>query len=296
MSTDVPTRLHTGRNFAAGFALLVLLLALGTSRAHARPLVFAPLPMENRETVIKQFMPLASYLGRVLGREIVFDINDSYDRILEKFRRGEIDLAYMGPLPYVALKIGDEHAAPLVHFNEPSGEPFYTCALISLADKAIDTASIEDRRIALTQPLSTCGYLSTSGLLRERGADLAKNLYRYLNKHDAVAMAVVRGEFDLGGLKTAIARKYAHLGLAILAETRPLPSFALVGNAGTLSAEDMDGIRDALARLDPSGKDREMLQGWGDNIRHGAVPASDGDYAPVRDLLGGQSIPETGNF
>ena len=108
--------------------------------------------------------------------------------------------------------------------------------------------------------------------------------------------AGIRGQFDLGGLKTAIARKYAHLGLAILAETRPLPSFALVGNAGTLNAVDMDRIRDALARLDPSGKDREKLQGWGDNIRYGAVPARDEDYAPVRDLLGGQSIPETGNF
>lgn len=296
MNADAQRFLPSLRTLVAGFALLGFFLAPGIVPAHARPLVFAPLPMENRETVIKQFMPLAGYLGQVLGREVVFDINDSYDRILAKFRRGEIDLAYMGPLPYVALKNGDEHAVPLVHFNEPSGEPFYTCALIALADKAIDTASIEDRRIALTQPLSTCGYLSTSGLLREGGADLAKNLYRYLNKHDAVAMAVVRGEFDLGGLKTAIARKYAHLGLAILAETRPLPSFALVGNARTLGVEDMDGIRDALASLDPSGKDREMLQGWGDNIRHGAVPARDEDYAPVRDLLGGQSIPETGNY
>jgi len=296
MNIDVPNRFHACRNFSAGFALLGLFLVLGSATVHARPLVFAPLPMENRETVIKQFMPLASYLGQVLDREIVFDINDGYDRILEKFRQGEIDLAYMGPLPYVALKNGDEHAVPLVHFNEPSGEPFYTCALISLADKVVDTSRVVNRRIALTQPLSTCGYLSASGLLRERGSDLAKNLYRYLNKHDAVAMAVVRGEFDLGGLKTAIARKYAHLGLAILAETRPLPSFALVGNAGTLSAEDMDAVREALARLEPSGKDREMLQVWGDNIRHGAVPARDEDYTPVRDLLGGQSIPETGNF
>jgi ABC-type phosphate/phosphonate transport system substrate-binding protein len=153
MNTDVPIRLHACRNFAAGFTLLVLLLVLGSARVHARPLVFASLPMENRDTVIKQFMPLAGYLGQFMGREIV-------------------DLAYMGPLP----------------------------------------------------------------------------------------------------------------------------SFALVGNAGTLSAEDMDGIRDALARLDPSGKDRGMLQGWGDNIRHGAVPARDEDYAPARDLLGGQFIPESGNF
>jgi phosphonate transport system substrate-binding protein len=280
----------------AGVVLLGLLLAPRSVPAQARPLVFAPLPMESRETVVKQFMPMAAYLRQATGREVVFDISDGYDQVLDKFRRGGIDLAYMGPLPYVALRNGYGAAVPLVHFNEPSGEPFYTCALITQADKADDFARVERRRIALTQPLSTCGYLSTSGLLRERGADLAKNLYRYLNKHDAVAMAVVRGEFDLGGLKTSIARKYAHLGLAVLAETRPLPSFALVGNAETLTAGDMAVIRDAMSRLDPAGSDRNMVRGWGDNIRHGAVPARDEDYAPVRDLLGGQSIPETGNY
>jgi hypothetical protein len=61
-------------------------------------------------------------------------------------------------------------------------------------------------RIALTQPLSTCGFLAASGLLREHGSDLAKNFYRYVNKHDEVAMAVVRGEFDAGASRPPSAR------------------------------------------------------------------------------------------
>jgi phosphonate transport system substrate-binding protein len=277
-------------------AILWLALFLLPSVLHAHALVFAPLPMENRETVLKQFMPLALYLKQTLGHDIVFDYSENYSQILEKFQQGKLDLAYLGPLPYVSLKASDDDATPLVHFREASGDPLYTCAIVAMADRSFDLAHLENRKVALTQPLSTCGFLSTNGLLRERGSGLARNLYRYVNKHDEVAKAVVRGEFDLGGLKSAIGRKYAHLGLTILAETPPLPSFALVGNAASLSPQERDAIRDALVGLDPAGKDMAMLSTWGENIRYGSVPARDEDYAPVRELLGQTPIPEKGNF
>ena len=276
--------------------LIWLVVCLIPSLLHARPLVFAPLPMESRETVLKQFMPLAAYLSEALGREIVFDYSENYDQILEKFRNGKLDLAYLGPLPYVSLRAVDDKVEPLVHFKEASGEPLYTCAIVAVADRKLDLGRLEKRMVALTQPLSTCGYLSTNGLLRQRGSALSRNLYRYLGKHDEVAKAVVRGEFDLGGLKTAIGRKYAHLGLAILAETPPLPSFALVGNTQTLTSDEREAIRDALVRLDPAGRDREMLATWGENVRYGAVPGKDADYDPVRGLLDREPIPQSGNF
>ena len=278
------------------FVLFWMVLFLLPFPLQARTIVFAPLPMESRETVLKQFMPLARYLGQTLGCEIAFDYSDNYGQMLDKFRQGKIDLAYLGPLPYIALKSSDDKAVPLVHFREASGDPFYTCALVALADKRLEMGKLEGLKVALTQPLSTCGFLSTNGLLRERGSDLARNLYRYVNKHDEVAKAVVRGEYDLGGLKSAIGRKYARLGLNILAETPPLPSFALVGNADSLSRQEQEGIRDALVRLDPEGKDKELLSAWGENIRYGSVPAQDSDYVPVRELLGDALIPEAGNF
>jgi phosphonate transport system substrate-binding protein len=278
------------------FAFIWVMLALMCSPLHARTLVLAPLPMESRETVLKQFMPMVVYLRQALGHEVIFDYSDSYEQILEKFRQGRIDLAYLGPLPYVSLKNACVEATPLVHFREADGQPSYTCAIVAEAGTGQKLEGLKNRKVALTQPLSTCGFLSTNGLLRERGSSLSQNLFRYLDRHDEVAKAVVRGEFDLGGLKTAIGRKYEHLGLKVLAETQPLPSFALVGNGGTMSTEELDAIRQALAGLEPSGRDREMLAAWGENVRHGAVPASDADYDRVRTLLGGDPIPERGNY
>lgn len=273
---------------------LLLVLCWGT-HVSAERIRFAPLPMESRETILKQFMPMVSYL-QTKGLELEFDYSENYGEILEKFRQGRIDVAYLGPLPYVALREQYDQAEPIVHFREASGEASYTCSIVSLGDRNMSLEALQNATVALTQPLSTCGFLSTNGMLRQHGSKLADNLYRYLGKHDKVALAVVRGEYDMGGLKTAIGKKYAHLGLRQLAETGSLPGFALVGNRSTLSPEAREKLCDALSSLDPAGKDKDMMAVWGANIRYGAVKARDEDYANVRSLLGDETIPDQGNF
>lgn len=277
--------------------LAVLIIGCLTETCFALESVrFAPLPMENRETVVKQFRPMTDYLQQRLGITIDYVYADSYADILHKFRNGDIDLAYLGPLPYVELRASHPQAAPLVHFREASGHTTYTCSLVAFSDSAFSLKNLSNKKVALTQPLSTCGYLSANGLLRQHGSSLELNRYRYLGKHDAVALAVVQGLYDAGGLKTAIGKKYAHLGLTILDETDPLPSFALVGNKATLKPDLLNRIRHALIAIDPQGKHREMLTNWGDNIRYGAVPADDANYEVIRELLGEVTIPDKGNF
>ena len=257
----------------------------------AEPLRFAPLPMESPETVASQWKPALDHLSRAIGQEVRFEYSDSYAEIIEKLRSGRLDLAYLGPLPYVALKEKFAAAEPVVRFNEANGKDSYTCALVALEERRLAPARMRGLKVALTQPLSTCGYLSTDGLLHQGGGDLEHHRYRYLDKHDAVALAVARGEFDLGGLKTAIGRKYAHLGLAILAETAPLPGFALIAHGERLGAARIEAIRQAFLRAEPA-----QRAGWGENIRHGAVPAADSDYAAVRELRRRTDIPQQGNF
>lgn len=277
--------------------LLLLAILFSAQPLAAQPQVirFAPLPMENQETIVKQFQPMLRFLEEQLNLTITFTYADSYADIIDKFHAGTIDLAYLGPLPYIELRRQDEQAEPIVHFKEQSGEPFYTCAITAMADSSIPLAALSGRRIALTQPLSTCGYLSVAGLLRGYGSTIEDNRYAYLDKHDAVALAVVRGEFDFGGLKSAIARKYRHLGLNILAETPPLPGFGLIANRATIPAETIAAIQAGLTQLDPAGKDRVLLETWGENIRYGVVSASDKDYDQLRNLKGTSPIPQQGN-
>ncbi len=271
-------------------ALVVLLLALA-SPASAETLKFAPLPMESPETVAGQWKPLLEYLKKSVGIELVIDYSTSNDEILGKFEAGKLDLAYLGPLPYLRLKDRFPPARPLVIFHEADGRPSYTCALVVAADSDLRPEQLTGRKIALTQPLSTCGFFSISGLLQQAGIRLEEARYRYLGPHDAVALAVAGGEFDAGGLKSAIARKYTSLGLRIIAETAPLPGLALVANGARVSEERMEAIRRALLAADET-----VRKTWGDNIRHGLSAAVDEDYAGARKLPYRDPIPTQGNF
>lgn len=276
---------------ALAIAVLAVWVAFGNA-VNAETIRFAPLPMENRETVVKQFRPMTAFLEQRLNLTIDYVYSDNYADILTRFRQSQVDVAYLGPLPYVQLRAPYVQARPMVRFKEKSGNTSYTCALITVPDADFHLPDANQKKIALPQPLSTCGYLSASGLRRAHGSLLENNYYRYVGKHDTVALSVIRGEFDAGGLKTAIARKYAHMGLQILAETPPLPSFA----PQTLSAALISSICQELTALTPDRKDNPLLASWGDNIRFGAVMASDGDYQVVRDFLADAVIPDKGTY
>ncbi len=187
----------------------------------------------------------------------------------------------MGPLPYVALKAQFGAATPLVHFLEASGQPTYTCAIVSTNAKTRLLKSLKGVKVALTQPLSTCGIRATDGLLQQAGNTLMAQQYRYLNQHaDAVALAVASGEFELGGIKTAIARQYAHVACKWWPKPHLRPSFALIANGQKLSPQRQQTLRQVLTSLSPLNNpaDRSITQSWGNNLRHGAVNASDADY------------------
>ena len=270
------------------FAALLLTLVTISS---AETLKFAPLPMETAETVAAQWKPLLEHLKKVCDIELDFDYSTSNEQILEKFEAGQLDLAYLGPLPYLRLKDRFPLARPRVIFHVADGRPSDTSALVVAADSVLRPDRLAGRTIALTQPLSTCGFFSISGLLQQAGIRLEETRYRYLGPHDAVALAVAGGEFDAGGLKSAIARKYASLGLRIIAETAPLPGLALVANGARVSEERMESIRRALLAADEATR-----KTWGDNIRPGVSAADDKDYAESRKLPYRDPIPTQGNF
>ena len=275
---------------------ITLVLLLNVSSVSAETLRFAPLPMENVETVLKKFQPLTQYLTEQLALEIEYVYVDSYSDLLDKFQKSEIDLAYLGPLPYVELRQSFPEAVPLLFFKESALTATYTCAFATFPDNHFNVQSGSYQNIALTQPLSTCGYLSVNGLMQKFSNSLEKNHYRYLGTHDAVALSIIRGEFAAGGLKTAVAKKYKHMGLFILTETPPLPAFALIANTQTMSPKTRSAIASTLLRLNSDNAGLAKEKQTSNIIGYGVIEAEDADYQAVRDLLGSITIPQQGNF
>lgn len=167
------------------------------------------------QKVFEDFNPMVLYLEKMLNEHIEFRYEKQYDDIIEQFKANKIDIAYLGPLPFVALQ-EKFSAVAIITFHESDGASGYHCVLVKFAKDSVDFQSEPSPKIALTQPLSTCGYAKTRLLLKEHyNQDLYENALSLLGKHDEVALSVIRGEFLLGGMKESIAQEYKCLGFKL---------------------------------------------------------------------------------
>lgn len=271
-----------------------LIVILFSVDALAKTIRFAPLPMLSQATIIQQYTPFAKYLSKNTGQQVELIYHQSYQELLNELIKDNIDLAYLGPLPYVMLRKSDPNFVPVVRFVDANGKSTYTCSLVTFSRDLSALSSSSKLPVALTQPFSTCGYLMTEDLLNRRGLSLENTPYYYTGKHSECALDVIRGKASVAGIKTSIGKQYKNLGVQFADQSAPLPGFLLVANPRTLSLDTIDRIRKSLLNLDPlnNPEDAKTTKSWGAGIRYGAIPAYNDDYQAIIDKLKKIVIPE----
>lgn len=273
---------------------LLLLSALTVLLATAQPctasaaLRFAPQPTLSLSLTERNFRPFVRLLEEILQSPVELVLKRDYAEIIAALENDQIDLAYLGPLPYVIASNSDPALEPLLRFTEPDGSASYRCVLVVFGDTPA-TDLPHPCRVAHTQPYSTCGYFMASQLLQQIGRNLETCDYSYAGSHDGAALEVVRGHADLATIKDSIATDYGKLGLRVIAESGPLPGFLLVGNRRTLNEASFSQLRQQLLTRQalPEG---EPLQLIGKNLI--AVKAE--DYETLRQQLQRQPVPGLG--
>lgn len=276
-------------SLAVGFAAATCLwLAWPAVAAEPTRVRFAPLPLEDEKIIREQFIGLISYLEEQAGIRIEWHFYRDYADIIAAFTNAQLDLTYLGPLPYVILRRETPAARPLCCFRDRDGAADYTCSLIAFADDALRPEAVRGLRVGLTQPYSTCGYLGVSAMLHAAGRDLEDdgNQYEYAGSHSAAALGVARGRYDVAGVTTAIARRYAHLNLDAIAESEPYPGFTLVANTATLSDSVANRLERALLELSVDNPAHaKRMSSWGQPLGNGTVAASRCRYESVAATL-----------
>jgi len=131
---------------------------------------------------------------------------------------------------------------------------FYQSALVVRADSAIRrVADLAGRRVALGAEISMSSTVAPKQILAQAGlkrADLAE--LAHLDRHERVALAVLHGDFDAGGLRLDIAKTYLPRGLHILATSQPLPPHVIAA-APQVPAAEAGRVRQALLHPDEAG-------------------------------------------
>lgn len=243
-----------------------------------KTLVFAPLPMQNKKALYETFKPMTLYLEEKLDVKIEYLLSDSYEQMLQSISDGKVDLAYLGPLPFVYAKHDYEAIKPLVFFKEADGSRSYTCSIISWGKSVVPLR--DGMKIALTSPLSTCGYLGVASYFLQRGKKLDDFYFKYLGRHDIVALDIVKGKFDMGGVKSTIFHKYKHLGLKEIAITTSFPSFVLAVDSSKFTQEQIDLLQEVMLQSNASAN-----KSWFGSTRYGSFTQDESIYDELKALM-----------
>lgn len=255
----------------------------GTANAR-EPLTLCVHPYLPATELVVRFAPLADYLGRKIGRPVKVEVAKNYQEHIDSIGKDEVDIAYMGPAPYV--KMTDVYGKkPLLARLEINGKPAFQGMIVVREKSAIhDLEDLLGKRFAFGDPNSTMSHMLPRFMLWEAGANIDKlESHAFLNSHHNVALGVLMGDYDAGAVKEEVFYKYEKRGLRVITKT-PFISEHLFVTRSTLPPETVDALRKALYHLKDDGEGRVIMSKI-KNSMTGMVPVNDKDYDNLRIIL-----------
>ncbi len=262
--------------------MFLFLLAFCIVELSAQNIKFAPLPKEKVETLEKEYKPFLDWLSKETGDNYELVMSVDYRDLINKIKSGEIDIAYLGPLPYALIRQHTDSVTPIVKFLDKKASTGYTCSIITHKNSNINSIKeLKNKKISLPQKFSTCGYYSAKIAFDTQNLEFDN--YSFDGNHANVALTVLLGEKEAGSLQTTYFDKYEYLGLKKIYESEKLPGFLLAVNNQKLSKEKTTQIKKAITKLLPlaNDKDKKITQNWGENIKYGAVEANEQEYSEI---------------
>lgn len=251
----------------------------------AADIIFAPISKDKLEMTAKIYEPFVKWLSDRTGLSVKARYISDYAEIIRGFETGSIDLVYLGPLPLLELESQYRNIEKVVTFLSDDGTPEYTCSIVALDKKLLPSLKNFRGKIALTQPLSTCGHYNAVHVFDKYGRGNLEGIeYYYSGSHTSVALDVIMGKAQVGSMQTSIAASYAYQNLKILAVSEPYPGFTLAANTRTLSRKQIETIRMSLLAFDPvnNPEDAKTAQTWHTNIRYGSTKVNEDIFSRMK--------------
>ena len=228
------------------------------------PLVIGGIPDQNASQLERQFTLLAGYLSEQTGLDVRYQSTVDYAAIVTAFRRGDVQLAWLGGLT------GEQARAQVpdaVAIAQRLRNAAFTSVFIVRNDLHAQTLSdLEGVRFTFGSESSTSGHLMPRYFLQQAaGIDPESDFQGAANfsgSHDRTYKLVEAGAFDAGALNAAVWETAVASGavdtrrVRVLATTSPYFDYHFTVR-GDLDAVYGDGatagIRQALLALRENG-------------------------------------------
>jgi phosphonate transport system substrate-binding protein len=213
----------------------------------------------------------------LLKRPVYIKLNlfPTYKDGVDAIVKGKVDFVRFGPASYIIAKDYNPGIQLLAIERMKSGKKrFYGVIVVRKDSDIYELSDLKDRSFAFGDRNSTIGrYLSQYELAKAGICANDLSRYKYLGSHDAVAEAVLAGQFDAGALKKSTYERYKSefrvIGEPFMNVTKPW-----IARAG-LNPVVFSNLRKVLLELkDPGGLNEIGVSSFGE--------VSDSDYDLVR--------------
>lgn len=242
------------------------------------------IPLESPAEMFKKFLPLSRYLSEKMNKDIELKAEVDYDSTIRDIGEGVTGICYMTPSTYI--KAREQYGVEVLVKALKSGKPFQRIAIIAKEESDINSVSqLKGASFAFGDILSTASYIVPMSMLQEEGIALKDlDFYDFLGHHDDVAKAVLRGDFDAGGVMESTAEKFKSRGIKILKFSGNVPEFNICVNkeiAGNIKEE----IKKALMALDYKNPDDMAVLQAISPLYTGFAESTYEDYEEIRRLM-----------
>jgi len=269
----------------------LLLVSAISVLAGEKPLIrFGVIPRYNPVVMYKRYQPIMDYLTQNTPYHFELKISRDYPEAVRYLRDGVTQISSLGDVTFTEASVL-YGAIPILKPLNQDGSPFYRSAIIvSSASPLTSLQELKGKNMVFGSSHSTSGNLIPRYLLWNNGVrlqDLAA--FSNLKHHDAVAKAILKGQYDAGAVKDVIAHKYMSYGLRVLAYSDPLPSVPFVVRKEA-SPQFIKAVKQALLKLDRNNPEhKKIMANWDDEFKYGFAEANPGDYRMIFNMM--RNIP-----
>jgi len=240
---------------------------------------------KSDDEIRAMYKPLLIWLGAQVGCRFILVRGETYEEMINMISEGKVQLATLGPLPYVTLKKKNPNIKLLaseLYWDADEEKPYdsypgYILALKTRED--IKTfQDFKDKKFAFVNRQSTLGYMYPKLLLSSKGLtpeDFFSKIF-FMGSHPRVTDAIAAGSVDGGATYSfnfiQAVKKHGNV-FKVIVESPRMPSQAVVAHP-SLPDDICDRIQKTLPTIDPA-----LLKGLG---RYGYVIRQDSFYDFVR--------------
>lgn len=273
---------RAGRRVATG--LLVGLLCGGPAAGGSDPgrgeIFLGSVAMDTPAAMARRLAPLTDYLTARIGRPVIFRASPNLGSAVYDLGTDYTQIAYLTPVAYIEGR-SKFNVQPLV-VPVHQGSTTFTLAIVVRQDSSIKSiADLRGSAFAFgdEKALLQRAVVVNSGLPMD-----ALGSYAFLKHYDAIAKAVINGDFAAGIMKSTLVDEQFSKDLRILYRSPPLPAYVFAVSA-SLPPGAVANLRRALTSLRADNDEHRAVLSTLDQAYEGFVAAKDSDYDVVRRLI-----------